>query len=176
MNEKLKCSGCWIPLHKAFTQVDPSSLAILNPNFACIGYFLGPPHKFLMYINQKENNWIGMKCWKNCWITWFQWDRTWTAVIDFNRHLSAWVCLENRVWYVYVVPYTTVEAIKAFLSPAKLCAIHKSNPLPPHHLHEGLHSLVWKVLQHFKSCLNCKWDTRSIHSLTCFLPRVAERA
>lgn len=86
-----------------------------------------------------------MKCWRNCWIIWFQWDRTWTAIIDFNGHLSPWICLKSQVWYVYIVPYTTVEAIKVFLSPEKLWAIHKSNWLAPHHLHEGLHSLIQKA-------------------------------
>lgn len=117
-----------------------------------------------------------MKGWKNCWITWFQRDRTWTAVIVFNRHLGAWVWLENQVWCVYVVPYTTIEAIRAFLSPAKLCAVHKCSRLAPQHLYEELHSLVWKVLQYFNSCLNSKKDTRSIYPFACFLPRVDKYA
>lgn len=97
-----------------------------------------------------------MKCWKSCWITSgtsVQWDRTWTGIIDFDTHSRACVCRENPVWNVYIGSYTIIEAIKAFLFPVKLCAVLKSNWTAPYCLHEGLHSLIWKVLQHFKSCL-----------------------
>lgn len=97
-----------------------------------------------------------MKCWKSCWITSgtsVQWDRTWAGIIDFDTHWRACVCRENPVWNVYIGSYTTIEAIKAFLFPVKLCAVLKPNWPAPYCLHEGLHSLIWKVLQHFKSCL-----------------------
>lgn len=84
---------------------------------------------------------------------WFQKTSMWLGLSRNSRV----VCLHSL--------YTTVQAIKTFLAPPKLCAIHRSNWLAPHHVPEWQSSLVWRVLQHFKSRLNCKTLRVSIPSL-----------